>query len=291
MRIQAPKRRLGFPNLLHATMNETEEILKASRDDNSEKAEASAWWIIGGLIAEAVLVTLFSAKSWTLLMTVVAPNAAIAIGVWREIHFGQKAREDGDKLDRLTDTRIAEANRLASEANERAAQANTLAVALVTAFEEDKAKRADRAIPEERHAELLAVLSALTPIPGTNAAQAFCVIRMSASYECVNLANQIGEILVEAHWAVSRMPEPWTGPWTVRGGNIVSTAGARSTEVAEALKKALTEANPRIDAGVDPTMPMAPVLPPNVAELSGVSGLLTRLQVDGRVVILVGEHP
>lgn len=100
----------------------TEDELKGDASKAHKWDEFSAWAIVGGLAAEVIVLLLFSEghSQWETGLLVLA-TIVIALGVWGEIWFGRKAEDAGDKLQDISDRKIADANENAARANERAA--------------------------------------------------------------------------------------------------------------------------------------------------------------------------
>lgn len=89
--------------------------LKSISDFNSEWADRIALLILVGLAVDSVA-AFASNETWRRALTIAA-NLLIGAGVWGELWFLKRARQ-------ADDGRVAEANKLAAEANDRAAQAD-----------------------------------------------------------------------------------------------------------------------------------------------------------------------
>jgi hypothetical protein len=254
-------------------MKDKEEALRLSRDRNSAKAASSAWYIIGGLVAEALLVTLLSAKSWTLFLTVILPNAAIAYGVWRELHFGHKERLDTDALERSRDNRIA--------------QSALLAASLFQSLEYEKARTAPRGFTDRQRADVVRRLSGWSKLPG-GSPQAATIGRYFENLEAASLRDDLADILTEAGWQVVRFLE-YRG-LEVSAVEVVATEDARSQQVAMVLAGSLGAVCPLLEARVHPELTLG-VGSAIIGEAFAKATAMTRGQWDTRVAVLVGSHP
>jgi hypothetical protein len=94
-----------------------ESALKKEVSGAGRWVRIGAMSIVGGLIFEVILLLWFSAEKtkWETGLLIVA-TLIIAAGVWIEDHFAHKAGDAAEKLQRISDEKIAEANARAAEA-------------------------------------------------------------------------------------------------------------------------------------------------------------------------------
>lgn len=115
--------------------------------------------VIFGLVAEVIILLWFSdEKSRLENALLIAATLIIAAGVWVEDHFAHKAGGATERLTKLSDERIAESERLAGEANERAAGLEKEAAALALELERTKALLRWRTISPTQAASIIAEL-------------------------------------------------------------------------------------------------------------------------------------
>jgi hypothetical protein len=88
------------------------------------RGDAIAHWggraVIVGLLLDIIIVCM-EERPWSEKLFQVVANALIALGVFAELHFGRIASDARDELRSDAEERVAEANRMAQEARERAA--------------------------------------------------------------------------------------------------------------------------------------------------------------------------
>jgi hypothetical protein len=82
--------------------------------------------LLVALAIEVALPVLFWHENTSRLETIIGVICAlaVAVGVWGEIHFGEKASDAADELRSEADRQVAEAMKQSGEAHERAAEAN-----------------------------------------------------------------------------------------------------------------------------------------------------------------------
>jgi hypothetical protein len=93
-------------------MAKSEEDFRASLELNAIRDGWSERFLLGGLFLEVVLLLLFSRdKSWCETASVIFANLLVFAGVSGEAYFGGKAKDAAKELDRLSQERVAEAER------------------------------------------------------------------------------------------------------------------------------------------------------------------------------------
>jgi hypothetical protein len=110
-------------------MNSGENSVEARISSFESLADWCAWLIVVGLVLEVALAAGASDSAVVNKWGLVGSDALVALGVAGEILFSRKARSLADSLQRESNEKIAEANRLAEEAHERTAD-----IERITAF-------------------------------------------------------------------------------------------------------------------------------------------------------------
>ena len=96
-------------------MAKTEDELRADFERWARRADGSAWLIVLALIVEAGVVWIFSDhKALSEVISLIAVDLAIALGVYGEIHFANRGKEAAAQLQRISDEKVAEAKTRAS---------------------------------------------------------------------------------------------------------------------------------------------------------------------------------
>jgi hypothetical protein len=101
-------------------LGQQDQVLRRRIQRNEKLAHWGAWAVIAGLAVDVIIVW-FERRPCGEKVAQIATDALIALGVLAELHFGRKAAENRDALERGAEERVATANRLAQEARERAA--------------------------------------------------------------------------------------------------------------------------------------------------------------------------
>jgi len=143
----------GAPNRTYAS----------SDAELEQKSSAFERWAVycGALVVVGLLLEVFIAichtnyeLSWERWASVGA-DALVATGVLGEIFFNARAHSYDSELRRRSNDRLSEANKMAAEANERAAVLETAAAAARLETERVKAAAAWRRISTAQHAQLV----------------------------------------------------------------------------------------------------------------------------------------
>ena len=101
-------------------MNKTFVPIKDEISGNRNLVHVFGWMVIAGVFLEVVLAAL-NPEAWRIKIWPVIANALVVIGVYGEIYFSGKVSKSEEKLQRISEEKIAEANLLAANALERAA--------------------------------------------------------------------------------------------------------------------------------------------------------------------------
>lgn len=118
------------------------------------------WCVVGGVFLEVVLAA-FDANSWKMKIWAVLANALVVIGVYGEIHFSGKASKLEDELQRESEERIAEANRIAAIANERVEELRNINLSLERQLLDLEKNVRGREITEMQHDQIMSALEGL----------------------------------------------------------------------------------------------------------------------------------
>jgi hypothetical protein len=142
-----------------------------------------------------------------------------------------------EKVNELkTQERITVANKVAAEANERAAKANLAAEKL-------KAKLAWRNLTSEQQHIIAERMSNWSVLPKSKDEQSIAVFSTNGNFESTRLANQIAEALGPngAGCAINRYPVTYGMSFSVSGIAILTSPDTRGLKVASALVETLKE--------------------------------------------------
>lgn len=101
-------------------MNNNFVPIKDEISGNRSLVHIFGWMVIGGVFLEVILAAL-NPDAWRIKIWPVFANALVVIGVYGEIYFSGKVSKSEEKLQRIAEEKIAEANLLAANALERAA--------------------------------------------------------------------------------------------------------------------------------------------------------------------------
>jgi hypothetical protein len=102
---------------MNDTLNKSQDELKQEYHSGHFKARIFAFAVIAGLAAEIANALIFSSgKSVYETGLTILCDLLIIGGIYGEIFFGNKSQEAGDELQRISDERVAEANKIAAHA-------------------------------------------------------------------------------------------------------------------------------------------------------------------------------
>lgn len=221
------------------------EAAKRSFASNTRRVGRYGRILLWALIIEVFLPIIFREHT-SLIETVigVACAFAVAIGVWGEIHFGEKAEEAAGELKDEADRQVAEAARKSSEADERAALANVRAaeadLKAAEAYRIAEEERLRRVELEQRRAprRLTAdqydrAVEQLTPF-GALGLDVGILICSTGTLEPLVLAHDLEAVFGDAGW------EPFVvmrTDMTLRPGTWVQVASDASPEVKRAARE------------------------------------------------------
>lgn len=175
------------------TLNPNSDIkeLTQVRESNSRIAEFSAYMVFIGLALEVLVILIQSEKSPLRILLEAIPSAMITLGVLGEIHFEHNSNLAADILLKKSDERIAEAEKLTAEANQKAEEARL-------AHEKLKSEFVWRALtPDEMH-KIISVL--LTERGGIE------IVYFHSDVESALFSKQIASVFAMANWEFRVFP-------------------------------------------------------------------------------------
>jgi len=247
-------------------INPKDQSLTTRQKDLSDRAERYSLLILVGLLIEIGASLHFLGWSWRSLWMIMLPNALIWTGVFGELHFGRLARAVTDELGEIAQAQIRAANARVTKA---------------------EAKLTDR---ELTRAQGKAFSSRLLPYAhrSDGVQQLVGLYHASDDTEALKLALQLQGVFLEGGWVVSLAPERRFAGIRFGGLRVIATQNPRSLEAASQVLEAFTE------AGLDATLNTERLpLGDNQMLNTGAPGAGTAPNpvYDGRVVVLVGEHP
>jgi hypothetical protein len=179
--------------------NDGDEELRKSVSKNETRAQWGGAAVVFGLIIEVVLTATYRhgesiVEGWG----PVFADALIALGVASEILFATQARSKAEALQHRSDEKVAEANKIAAMANERA-------VELQIALDKERHKRLGRALTKEQWDVLQTLRGKVSKV----------VIICDRDVEALYFSGQLTTALRDAGIQIEmRPPEPsniWTG--------------------------------------------------------------------------------
>jgi hypothetical protein len=192
---------------MYPTGNRGENKIASEYEKNAGRSEVFGYVLLAGLGVELVFAVILS-KPWVDWISTILSDVLIVVGVWGEIHFGQRARIAGDAAQVDAEARVAEANQKAAEAAEHAA----------TAQRELMEFRARRSISPEAMEAIAESLKQFS-VPG------FDVCIGAADVETFGLMDQISLICLWAEW--EWLDWPIFGGFVYTNGKKLGTGNAR----------------------------------------------------------------